>query len=43
MGSRTIRTNRTTLRGLEVRMEMQDKQVQHHMSQLMKTVNPKVA
>ena len=39
----TIRVKRTTMRGLEDRMEMYHKQVQRHMSQLMKPVQPKVA
>ena len=39
----TIRVKRTTMRGLEDRMEMYHKQVQRQMSQLMKSVQPKVA
>lgn len=39
----TIRVKRTTMRQLEDRMEMYHKQVQRHMSQLMKTVQPKAS
>jgi chromosome segregation ATPase len=39
----TIRVKRTTKRGLEDRMEKYHKQVQRHMSQLMKTVVPKAS
>ena len=39
----TIRVKRTTMRQLEDRMEVSHKQVQRQMSQLMKSVQPKVA
>jgi chromosome segregation ATPase len=39
----TIRVKRTTMRGLEDRMEMYHKQVQKHMSQLMKSIQSKSA
>jgi hypothetical protein len=39
----TIRVKRTTMRGLEDRMEVYHKKVQRHMSQLMKSVQPKAA
>ncbi len=38
----TIRVKRTSMRGLEDRMEIYHKQVQRQMAQLMKTVTPKV-
>jgi len=39
----TIRVKRTTMRGLEDRMEIYHKQVQKQMMQLMKAVTPKSA
>jgi hypothetical protein len=39
----TIRVKRTTMRGLEDRMEVYRKQVQRQMPQLMKSVEPKAA
>ena len=39
----TIRVKRTTIRGLEDRMEVYHKQVQKQMAQLMKSIVPKSA